>query len=142
MIRYQFAPANRERGLLSLGVLALTILPSCPPKLVYTSLRSSAVGPRSSYITYRTLHLHLPSFYAKSELTMSKSRSQSPSKGKEAQDTDNVLDIPWDAPPPYELHSSGSVLASTSRVNGMIPFYPLLEAIVILTAPRLWKGRY
>ncbi|KAJ4050970.1 hypothetical protein NW756_003883 [Fusarium oxysporum] len=48
---------------------------------------------------------------------MSKSRSQSPSKGKESHETDNVLDIPWDAPPPYELHSSGSVLASTSRVN-------------------------
>ncbi|KAF5643402.1 sterol glucosyltransferase [Fusarium tjaetaba] len=48
---------------------------------------------------------------------MSKSRSQSPSRDKEAQDIDNVLDAPWDAPPPYELHSSGSILASTSRVN-------------------------
>ncbi|KAF5712393.1 sterol glucosyltransferase [Fusarium mundagurra] len=46
---------------------------------------------------------------------MSKPRPQSPSKGQEA--AENVLDVPWDAPPPYELHSSGSILASTSRVN-------------------------
>ncbi|KAF4950018.1 hypothetical protein FGADI_8464 [Fusarium gaditjirri] len=46
---------------------------------------------------------------------MSKSTSQSPSTGKESQDTDNVLDVPWDEPPPYELHSSGIAAAAPSR---------------------------
>ncbi|KAF9767666.1 hypothetical protein IL306_015126 [Fusarium sp. DS 682] len=48
---------------------------------------------------------------------MSKSTSQSPAKGEPFQEAEYALDASWDAPPPYELHSSGSVLASSSRVN-------------------------
>ncbi|KAF4337198.1 sterol glucosyltransferase [Fusarium beomiforme] len=50
---------------------------------------------------------------------MSKSRPQSPTKGEPSQDAEYALAASWDAPPPYELHSSGSVLASSSRVNGL-----------------------
>ncbi|KAH7134102.1 hypothetical protein EDB81DRAFT_694216 [Dactylonectria macrodidyma] len=38
--------------------------------------------------------------------------------GPDSQDVDAESgDIPWDTPPPYELHSSGSVLASSTVIN-------------------------
>uniref|UniRef100_A0A0D2Y1L5 Uncharacterized protein n=1 Tax=Fusarium oxysporum (strain Fo5176) TaxID=660025 RepID=A0A0D2Y1L5_FUSOF len=40
--------------------------------------------------------------------------------------------FPWDAPPPYELHSSGSVLASTSRVNDLGDVQPFIALGVAL----------
>ena len=33
-------------------------------------------------------------------------------------DTKSALDEALDVPPPYELHSSGTVLASSTAVNG------------------------
>lgn len=69
---------------------------------------------------------------------MSQQASKLVEKDHANDDAKSDFDVSLDAPPPYELYSSGSVLASSTVVNGTESFKRpgVLRTLTVLKSPR------